>query len=265
MVARKACPDAAIVLTLHEYMAICQNHGTMVKTSADMRLCHQYSPRACMQCFPNHSAEDFFLREQYIRRMFGELDLFISPSHFLADRYRAWGLDQNRIRMIENGITQGDGKAAARKATGPRSRFAFFGQVHPYKGLDWLLETLGELPAAVRKRFTLDIHGHGMEVMDKPYRVKLEKLFRKHASVVRFHGPYHQQELSKLMAEADWVMMASVWWENSPLVIQEAWKFGRPVICPDLGHGRESPGRQGWFPLQAPRWSRTAPHHQAHS
>jgi len=33
----------------------------------------------------------------------------------------------------------------------------------------------------------------------------------------------------------DWVVMGSVWWENSPLVIQEAYKFGRPILCPDIG------------------------------
>ena len=30
-------------------------------------------------------------------------------------------------------------------------------------------------------------------------------------------------------------MVPSTWWENSPLVIQEAFKFRRPVICSDIG------------------------------
>ena len=37
------------------------------------------------------------------------------------------------------------------------------------------------------------------------------------------------------MREVDWVIMGSIWWENSPLVIQEAYKFGRPMIVPDIG------------------------------
>jgi glycosyltransferase involved in cell wall biosynthesis len=37
------------------------------------------------------------------------------------------------------------------------------------------------------------------------------------------------------MESVDWVVMGSIWWENSPLVIQEAYKFGKPVICPDIG------------------------------
>jgi glycosyltransferase involved in cell wall biosynthesis len=38
-----------------------------------------------------------------------------------------------------------------------------------------------------------------------------------------------------LMQSMDMVIVPSVWWENSPLVIQEALRNGRPVICSDIG------------------------------
>ena len=37
------------------------------------------------------------------------------------------------------------------------------------------------------------------------------------------------------MAAVDWVIVTSIWWENAPLVIQEAAHHGRPVICSDAG------------------------------
>jgi glycosyltransferase involved in cell wall biosynthesis len=37
------------------------------------------------------------------------------------------------------------------------------------------------------------------------------------------------------MSAADWVVVPSRWWENSPLVIQEAFQYKRPVICSDIG------------------------------
>jgi glycosyltransferase involved in cell wall biosynthesis len=37
------------------------------------------------------------------------------------------------------------------------------------------------------------------------------------------------------MSNVDWVIVPSLWWENSPLVIQEAFHFGRPVLCSDIG------------------------------
>ena len=37
------------------------------------------------------------------------------------------------------------------------------------------------------------------------------------------------------MAEVDWVVAPSLWWENSPLVVQEAFQNGRPIICSGIG------------------------------
>lgn len=37
------------------------------------------------------------------------------------------------------------------------------------------------------------------------------------------------------MQSVDIIAVPSVWWENSPLVIQEAFRNGRPVICSDIG------------------------------
>ena len=48
-------------------------------------------------------------------------------------------------------------------------------------------------------------------------------------------GRYQPEALPRLMAGVDWVVVPSIWWENSPLVIQEAFLHGRPVICSDIG------------------------------
>ena len=37
------------------------------------------------------------------------------------------------------------------------------------------------------------------------------------------------------MAATDFVVMASRWWENSPVVIQEAYAAERPLVVPGLG------------------------------
>ena len=69
-------PSLPIVLTLHEYFGICHNHGQMIKTSGS-RLCHESSPSACAQCFQQYTAQDFFLRKQYIQSFFALVDQFI--------------------------------------------------------------------------------------------------------------------------------------------------------------------------------------------
>ena len=41
--------------------------------------------------------------------------------------------------------------------------------------------------------------------------------------------------MAKLLGAVDWVITPSIWWENAPLVIQEAFQQRRPVICSDIG------------------------------
>ena len=232
--AKRVCPQARIVLTFHEFIAVCMNNGQMVKT--DGRLCHRYSIRECHLCFPATKPEDIFLREQYIRSFFKLVDVFISPSEFLKRRYVAWGLDESRFQVLENGLPEGKRVPPRPLHTDEiRGRFAYFGQINPFKGVDVVLEAFALLPKDIRKQVRLDIFGSRLNTQTPEFQEKIDTLLKKCKDTVRLHGPYEPEEMGRLMAEVDWVVMGSIWWENSPLVIQEAYKFGRPVICPDIG------------------------------
>jgi glycosyltransferase involved in cell wall biosynthesis len=39
----------------------------------------------------------------------------------------------------------------------------------------------------------------------------------------------------ELMQGMDWIVVPSIWWENSPVVIEEALIAGRPIICSNIG------------------------------
>jgi len=81
--------------------------------------------------------------------------------------------------------------------------------------------------------FSLSMYG-GLEFQppefQERFRVQLGGLKR-----VRYGGGYQRDELATLTAEADWVIVPSTWWENAPLVIEEALQHRRPVICSDIG------------------------------
>jgi len=233
-VAKRICPQARIVLTLHEYIAICMHNGQMIKTNG--KLCYQYSPRECALCFSNQTPESFFLRERYIKSFFSLVDIFVSPSYFLRERYIAWGLPADKFRVIENGLPVEE-KVPLRPlfGDGQRGRFAYFGQINPYKGLDIILDAFAILPQRIKKQISLDIFGAGLDRQTTEYKDKINARLEANKKIVHYHGPYEAHEIQRLMRDVDWVMMGSIWWENSPLVIQEAFKFGRPVICPDIG------------------------------
>ena len=233
-VARATCPSACIAVTLHEYLALCNNNGQMVKT--DGTLCHASTPFDCARCFTNHSPADFFLRNQLIKNAFRAVDLFVAPSAFLKDRYVKWGLEEERIVILENGHAAVEPPCPRPLGEhGVRGRFAYFGQMNPYKGIDVLLKAFSMLDEETREVVHLDIYGANLSNQAPEFREPVEALLESLDDVVTMHGPYKHEELGTLMANVDWVVMPSTWWENSPMVIQEAFSYRRPVICADIG------------------------------
>ncbi|MDH0360784.1 glycosyltransferase family 4 protein [Aeromonas caviae] len=236
-VIKQVDPDIRIVMTLHEYMAICSNNGQMIKTG-DFKLCSRESYDECHRCFPHRTPEEFWMRKHTFMKHFGLVDQFVSPSEFLRQRYIDWGLPAENIVVIENGQSAEPAIPPRPLAEGEsRNRFGFFGQINPYKGLDVLLEALTLMPEDERKNVVLEVHGANLEYQSAEFQQKIEALRGPlmKEGVVQWVGPYQPHELRARMAGVDWVIVPSIWWENSPMVIQEAKVCGRPLLVSDIG------------------------------
>jgi glycosyltransferase involved in cell wall biosynthesis len=236
---RNVLPEARLILTLHEYLAICNHNGQMVR-NGDLALCRRSSPSACNSCFPGTSPEEFFLRERFLKQHFQLIDHFISPSQFLKQRYVQWGLEADKISVIENGQPPAEPLPPRTQAPGEttRGRFAFFGQINPYKGIEVLLDAMALLPPemlAPNGPISLSIHGSGLHWQTAEFQASVSAKVEKLSQAVHLFGRYHTEDLPGLMAGIDWVVVPSIWWENAPLVIQEAQKFGRPLIVSGIG------------------------------
>ncbi len=229
-------PSIKVVLTLHEYMAICNNQGQMIKTNG--RLCSRESIEDCRQCFPHLTSQDFWRRKHFIQGHFAYVDQFVSPSEFLRQRYVEWGVPAEKIVVIENGQDDRP-KLPPRELRegGTRNRFGYFGQINPYKGLEVLLRALTQMRKSERKNLVLEVHGSSLELQSGEFRDKLKELADPliKEGVLQWIGPYQPHEVASRMANVDWVVVPSVWWENSPMVIQEAFVYGRPLLVSDIG------------------------------
>ena len=235
---RRVVPQARIVYTLHDYYPICANDGQMVTTDGN-RLCTGASPDACHRCFPDRTPDKFVLREKHLKSMLSLVDQFVSPSHFLRERYIAWGLPADRIAVLRNGRPADDmiakptvPMAVRNKKSARRNVFGYFGNLSPYKGIRVALEAAKEL--SKDQDFVLHVHG-GMPFQTEDFKAEIEALSAAAGAKVIRHGAYRRDEMAKLLAAVDWVITPSIWWENAPLVIQEAFQQRRPVICSDIG------------------------------
>lgn len=256
---RNTLPNAAIVYTLHEYLPICYRNGQMVRTVNDEELCTKESPRRCHECFRDIPPQAFFLRKRFVQSHFELVDRFIAPSRFLLERYVDWGITRERIRFEEYGRLPIDQVAPADDPP-VRNRLAFFGQLSAFKGVDVLLEAMrivaqdnemrepdrrrpfalamlspSDAPRHAVARPHLTIHGANLDLQHGQFQQRFHDLLAATAPAVTFVGKYDHSQLPSLMRNVDWVVVPSIWWENSPLVIQEAFAHQRPVICSDIG------------------------------
>jgi glycosyltransferase involved in cell wall biosynthesis len=233
-IARQVLPNVKIIYTLHEYIFICNRDGQMVRKHNN-ELCSEYSPSRCNQCFPDITAADFKTREVFIKAHLQHVDMFISPSEFLAKRFIDWGIPEAKMTVLENGRkVEPPAPFRPLTATGRRNVFGYFGQINPYKGATLAFKAVEYLVKGGFTDFRLEVFGN-IEQQTDTFKKDFYKFLDKYNANVGFHGKYNNADIPELMRQVDWVIVPSTWWENSPLVIQEAFMHKRPIIASDIG------------------------------
>jgi glycosyltransferase involved in cell wall biosynthesis len=225
---RALLPDAVFLLTLHEYQVICAADGQMLKRGS-LEPCAASGPVACALCCGDHAPFDYLMRERAMRAMLAAFDLVLSPSAFLKERVVAWGLPAERIVVLENGLPPAPPATDPLPAAARAGRFAFFGQATPTKGLNVLVDAALHLEATAGRRLPIDVHGVTLE------RFRALWPDREIPKGMTFRGRYSPADAVALMRRFGWIVMPSIWWENSPVVIQEARAAGVPMIASRLG------------------------------
>ena len=243
---RRAAPRARLVFTAHDFFPLCAQEGQLLTT--DGRLCPGPTLDRCQACFPGRSGADFVMRELQMRDVLGEFDRILTPSAFARERYLAAGYPARQVQVMPNGIAAPPPAPHRAAPDGRRDRFGFFGHMNRFKGGTVLLDASRRLSAeGVAHEVTL--HG-GTAYQSDAFMAGFAAALGA-APAARHHGAYEAAALPGLMAQVDWVVVPSVWWENAPLVIQEAFLHRRPVICGEIG-GMAEMVRDGVDGLHAP-------------
>ncbi len=198
-----------------------------------------YGKRAGSQSVSLAARQQIQARMAHIRTLCESVSLFLAPSRFLREQFVAFGIPPEKILFHECGL-QTDAIQPAPKALAPQKTrgkrpivFGYIGVVDPVKGVQLLVEAFQTLPQA-------ELRLYGGEAAYAPYPD--EKRFRSRlasSARIRCMGRYEQHELGRILAEVDVVVVPSIWYENAPLVIREAFLAHTPVITADFGGMRE--------------------------
>jgi len=169
-------------------------------------------------------------RLAHVREISRHVWRFLAPSQTMRDSFVEFGFEPGRILSHPYGHDHEPFRGLER-APSKRLRIGFIGSLMVSKGPDVLLRAFAGLPAGSA---SLDLYGalspyHG----DDSYRATLEPLLAQEG--VRYRGQRPSAEVPAALAELDVLVVPSIWLENAPLTISEAYMAGVPVIASDLG------------------------------
>ncbi len=183
---------------------------------------------------------DITRRPDILASCYANYQAAIAPTRLLKQAYL-----RNGFKAPIHEILFGVDLARAPKPVRPRSvpiRFGFIGQIAVHKGVDMLVEAFCRLPAG-----SAELHIYGSGEQYPRYMATLRKLAANHP--VFFDGTFPSAETENVLAEMDFLVMPSRWYENSPLALLCALASHTPVIVSDVEGMTEfvEPDVNGWI------------------
>lgn len=163
------------------------------------------------------------------RRQFGqEFAAVVAPSTLMRDFFVAQGADPRRVHFVHYGT---DVQPAAPGTSRPeaRLRLGFVGRPDRAKGIHVFCEAVRQSPRELD--FEVAIHS-AIKDDGSAYAAQVRQAVAGDARL-RLMGPVTREGLPAALAALDALVVPSIWYENSPIVITEALACGVPVVCSD--------------------------------
>ncbi len=171
-------------------------------------------------------------RRAYLKNTLENADAVITHSRFLMKKVTDYGISGERMIYLPNGLEPSteEQPGSTGEHRGP-VRIGYTGQVAPHKGVEVLLRAF--LKAGLPPE-QAELHIYGKLEQWPEYSSRLAKLANGRPGVF-FEGPYPADETGSILKNLDVVVVPSLWFENRPTVIMEAFSRGRPVIASNMG------------------------------
>jgi glycosyltransferase involved in cell wall biosynthesis len=214
-----------IVWTLHDYRLICPNTSLLSRGEICERCIPNRFYQAVLQrCKKGSLAASFvaMLTTLYDRleRVPSRIDRFVAPSRFLAEKLLEGRFDPARVACIPNFVD-----LTLYAGLPEKDYFCYVGRLSHEKGLDILIRAVAKLSA-----------GRLLLVGDGPEADGLKALARElGTNRVEFAGYRSGDELKRILAESQFVVLPSRWYENLPFAVMEAFASSKAVVASRIG------------------------------
>ena len=156
---------------------------------------------------------------KFLKSYTANVDRFIVPSKFYAEKFAEWGLDKSKIRYIPNAIDVASFKPGFEES----DYFLYVGRLVDQKGVHTLIK------ATAKAGVKLKVVGTGADEQ------ALKSLAETENANVEFAGYLSGEDLHSAIRNARAAVLPSEWYENAPISVLEAYALGTPIIGADIG------------------------------
>ncbi len=217
-----------IVWTLHDYSLICPDIS-LLRAGAICEACSggKFYRALLNKCKRDSASASLVVclssyLNQTLKRM---VDIFISPSLFLKNKFIENGFDPHNIYHIPHFIDIPKDVEQNASDISKSDYFLYLGRLSPEKGIDLLIEASKEIGTV-----QLFIAGEG-SIGDE-----LRQLEKNNArNNIRFLGHVPAKKAQLLLKNALFLVLPSTCYENFPYSALEAFSWGKPVIASRIG------------------------------
>jgi len=172
-------------------------------------------------------------RWQEMKKVVDALDLIISPSNFLKQM-----MVSSKMIPVKKIIHSDYGfelEGYVEKAVREKGRLVlgYIGTLVAHKGVHILLQAIKQIKS---QELELRIYG---ALEDFPGYVRWLKKIAGADQRIKWMGRAEHSQVPKILSELDLLVVPSLWYENSPLIIHEAFLAKTPVLASNLGGMKE--------------------------
>lgn len=169
-------------------------------------------------------------RISYLQKKINLIYKVFVPTKLMGQLLVENGLDANRIIYSHFGINLSHITRQSKNLTRDTLTIGYIGTLYEHKGVHVLLKAIRSLPEY--KQLQVKIYGKEDEF---PEYVSELKGIASDDVRIEFCGTFPNAKIGEVFAGLDVLVVPSIWYENTPLVIYSAQAAGCPVIASNLG------------------------------
>lgn len=217
-----------VVLRLSDYFLLCPRFDFMY----NKKICEDCLTCGYRSCIKKRCVKGslfasvvrvFSMKVHKMLNIYKNVDAFITPSEFLKKKLVANGYDESKITCIPT-------FTASKSAVGePKvgTYGLYFGRVTEEKGVETVIKAYEIMPDRQVKIM-------GDDTTEEAIRLK-KYVEEYHLKNVEFLGFKSGEELEKVIKEARFTLIPSIWYDNLPNTALESFQYSKPVIASNIG------------------------------